>query len=108
MNVYLDNDSGLILNKAYTITLAIADTNSLTRFERNGGNGTQLYTASDINLFSGTNSYTFTNVQLSRGILGSNTLDITFTAVPEPSLLFGAAVGLIGLVGVRKKLFKQP
>ena len=106
-NIYLDNDAGLIQGQSYTLTLAFANTTATSRFERNK-NGGQLFSASDANVISGTGSYSFTNVQLTRGVLGSNsTLNLTFTPVPEPSLLFGAAVGLIGLVGLRKKLVKQ-
>jgi hypothetical protein len=65
-----------------------------------------LFGANDINLFSGTGSYTFTNVLLSRGVLGNNTLDLTFTAVPEPSLILCAGAGLLGLGAMRKKLAK--
>jgi hypothetical protein len=105
INVYLDNDAGLTLGQSYTITLAVADTASTTRFLRNnsGNNsGSGLFGAADVNLFSGTGGYTFNSVLLNRGVLGNNTLDLTFTPVPEPSLLFGAAVGLFGLVALRK------
>ncbi len=106
IDIYLDNDAGLINGKTYTITLATAGTNT-TQFQRNGegkNSGNGLFGAGDANLFSGTGSNTFTNVLLKRD--ATNTLDLTFTAftaVPEPSLMFGAATGLFGLVALWRK-----
>ena len=106
INVYLDNDAGLTNGQTYTVALATAGSNS--QFLRNGANNNGAnFVSTDTNLFSGSGLNTFTNVLLTRG---TGTLDITFTsftAVPEPSLMFGAAAGLFGLVAVRRKLVKR-
>lgn len=102
--ITLLGDAGLTAGNTYTIALATA--NSATNFYRTGSN-TDPFTTADFDVVSGSGTWTaFNSVSLVRNA-GTNSLDLTFSPVPEPATIGLICVGVLTAgAAVRRK--RQP
>ena len=102
--ITLLGDAGLTNGNTYTIALATA--NSATNFYRTGSN-TDPFTTADFDVVSGSGTWTaFNSVSLVRNA-GTNSLDLTFSPVPEPATIGLICVGVLTAgAAVRRK--RQP
>ena len=100
--ITLLGDAGLTAGNTYTIALATA--NAATNFYRTGSN-TDPFTTADFDLVSGSGTWSaFNSVTLVRNA-GANSLDLTFSPVPEPATIGLVAAGVLGAGAfVRRKL----
>lgn len=102
--ITLLGDAGLTNGNTYTIALATAT--AATNFYRNGSN-TDPFTTADFDVVSGSGTWTaFNSVSLVRNA-GTNSLDLTFSPVPEPATVGLIAAGVLAAgAAVRRK--RQP
>ncbi|MEO2088115.1 MAG: PEP-CTERM sorting domain-containing protein, partial [Gemmataceae bacterium] len=100
--ITLLGDAGLTTGNTYTIALATAT--AATNFYRNGSN-TDPFTTADFDVVSGSGTWTaFNSVSLVRNA-GTNSLDLTFSPVPEPATVGLIAAGVLAAgTFVRRKL----
>lgn len=100
--ITLLGDAGLTAGNTYTIALATA--NAATNFYRTGSN-TDPFTTADFDLISGSGTWSaFNSVTLVRNA-GANSLDLSFSPVPEPATVGLIAAGVLGVGAfVRRKL----
>jgi hypothetical protein len=90
-------------------SFVVADT-TIATFTSTGGNNTGGNNGTDnnINLSFLINGFSFTSghtLQLRRDTAGD--LVLVFVSVPEPSLLFGGAVAILGVVGMGRRYFAK-